>query len=101
MTILSGIGGVISAAHKSPCGVLHGHTWEVVVWWRNDSHFVDAGDRKLRVDAFLKQFDHTLLPDTLMWGEQLAEHIDVHLKCCAVDVSRKPERIYARWERSE
>lgn len=101
MAIYSGVSGIISAAHKGLDGRLHGHTWEVIAWWRNDAHMVDADSRKIELDRFLAFFDHSELCHELLWGELLAEHIGTHLKCEIVEIRRQLERIYARWERSE
>lgn len=95
-----GVGGIVSAAHRDiGTGRLHGHTWEVTAWFRRGT---DATIRQCRLDGILKQIDHTELPDTLAWGEDLAEWVASQFddtSCVAVDVSRPMERIYARWER--
>jgi 6-pyruvoyl-tetrahydropterin synthase len=100
MTKFSGIGGIISAAHYSKDGRLHGHTWQIVVWYHANGEVVlDAGHRKRLLDQYLKRFDHNLLPDQLAWGEDLAEKIGLDLGVAAVDVSRPLEGIYAKWIR--
>lgn len=99
MALYSGVSEIICAAHESLDGRLHGHTWEVIAWWRNDSFLIDADNRKKELKNFLSQFDHTKLLDCFAWGERLAEHIGIHMKCDIIEVNRKLEGIYARWER--
>ena len=54
------------------------------------------------VGAILSQIDHTTLPNTMAWGEDIAWFVAESwddTACVAVDVDRPLERIYARWER--
>ena len=96
MTKLSGVGGVLSVGHNSPEGVAHGHSYEVVVWYRFGN---DARLLKNHLDTVLGKLDHTFLPDELRLGENLAEHIGGMLPgCIAVECNRPLERIYAKWE---
>ena len=95
---MTGVSGVISAAHHGSDGVLHGHTWQVIVWWHANSDDILSAERKKRFLAeHLKRYDHTLLPDELAWGEHLAEKIGLDMRAAAVDVSRPLEGIYAKW----
>ena len=94
--VLTGVGACLSAAHRSPDGVVHGHTWEIVAWW---FAIEDATKLQSRLVECLAQWDHGMLPDALAWGESLATIIGRELNCYAVDVSRPSERIFARWER--
>jgi hypothetical protein len=97
MTKLSGVGGHLSCGHTSPEGVAHGHSYEVVAWYRFGS---DARILQLHLDTVLKRLDHTVLPDELRFAENLAEHIAGQLPgCIAVDVNRPLERFYARCEK--
>jgi len=97
---LTGVSGVISAAHYSRDGVLHGHTWQVVVWFHaNGDITLDAERRKRMLAEYLSRFDHSILPDELAWGEDLAERIGLDTRAAAVDVSRPLEGIYAKWVR--
>lgn len=97
MTKLSGVSGVLSVGHNSPEGVAHGHSYEVTVWYR---HGHDARLLKNYLAVVLDKLDHTVLPDELRLGENLAEHVGESLPgCIAVDVRRPLERIYARWEK--
>ena len=94
---LTGVGGVICAAHTTPEGGMHGHTYEVVAWFRH-GHAAEALQQHLAVA--LAPLDHGVLPDGIRWGEELAEYIGKALPgCIAVDVNRQPERFFARWER--
>lgn len=97
---LTGVSGVISAAHYSRDGVLHGHTWQVVVWWHANGDVILSADRRKRMLAdYLQKFDHSVLPKELAWGEDLAERIGLDMRAAAVDVSRPLEGIYAKWAR--
>ena len=99
MSRMTGVSGVISAAHYSRDGVLHGHTWQVVVWWQAYGYVISADRRKEMLSEYLRKFDHSVLPEHLAWGEDLAEKIGLDLHAAAVDVRRPLEGIYARWER--
>ena len=97
---MTGVSGVISAAHYSRDGKLHGHTWQVVVWYQtNGGVLMDADNRKRALFEYLERFDHKRLPDEFAWGEDLAEKIGKDLRADAVDVSRPLEGIYAKWIR--
>lgn len=99
---LTGVSGVISAAHYSRDGKLHGHTWQVVVWWLAESSTIISADTRKRLMAeYLERFDHKILPNELAWGEDLAEQIGLDLAAISVDVSRPLEGVYAKWERGE
>ncbi|HUE78204.1 MAG TPA: hypothetical protein VMN38_01040 [Sphingomicrobium sp.] len=91
---LTGVGGVFSASHHSPEGVLHGHSYEVWAWFSQG----DARDVQNKLETVLAGLDHTHLADDLSWGEALAEHIALQLPGCReVEVRRPLERIGARW----
>lgn len=91
---LTGVGGVFSASHDSPEGVLHGHSYEVWAWFPEG----DARELQQKLRAVLERLDHTHLPDALAWGEALAEHIAGQLPGCReVEIRRPLERIGARW----
>lgn len=95
MTKLTGVGGVFCAAHRTPEGALHGHSYEVTVWFR---HGHDARMLQRHLASVIADLDHGELPEHLTWGEQLAEHFATSLPgAVQVDVSRPLERIYARW----
>lgn len=96
MTKLTGVGFVLSVGHNSPEGVPHGHSYEVICWYRFGH---DARALQRQTEAVRATLDHTVLPDELRFAENLAEHIAKELQgCIAVDVNRPLERIYARWE---
>ena len=92
---LTGASVVLCAAHKSPAGVLHGHTWLVTVWVPEGDC---ANELQRRVKAAARPLDHTLLPDTLSRGEQLARYFaNMVDDAVMVEVDRPLERIKARW----
>lgn len=93
MPKLTGVGGFFCASH-SPQGVpVHGHTWEVTAWFPVG----EAEALRETLQSFLKRFDHTHLPDSLAWGEDMAEHICHALGAVKVQVNRPLERIYAEY----
>ena len=93
MTRLTGVGGVFCASH-SPNGVpVHGHTWQVIAWFAEG----EAEELRDMLQGFLKQFDHSHLPDHLAWGEAMAEYIGIKLGAVRVQVNRPMEHIYAEW----
>lgn len=95
MTALTGVGGIVSAAHRARDGRLHGHTWEILAWFPAGRNAVDL---KAALDSVLAAWDHGELPDALAWGEDLASAIGGALAgCVQVDVARPAERIFARW----
>lgn len=93
---LTGVSAIFSAAHRSRDGVLHGHTWEVTCWW---SGCPDAVAKQAELQRHLSAFDHTVLPDEIAWGEDLAEMILASMDCRKVEVARPLERIFAVAER--
>ena len=98
MAVFTGVRGCISSAHYSKEGTLHGHTWSVTVWFAtSEASPPDAVALAARVRNYLKQWDHTLLPDELAWGERLASRFGVDLGACRVVVSREQEGIFAEW----
>jgi 6-pyruvoyl-tetrahydropterin synthase len=100
MAKMTGVSGTISAAHYSRDGKLHGHTWQVVVWYHASGGVVlDADRRKRMLVDYLARFDHGVIPDEFAWGEDLAEKIGQDLRAAAVDVSRPLEGIFAKWIR--
>lgn len=97
---MTGVSGVISAAHYSRDGKLHGHTWQVIVWHHaNGDVIIDAERRKRMLSDYLSQFDHNVIGNEYAWGEDLAEKIGLDLRAAAVDVTRPLEGIYAKWIR--
>lgn len=93
MKSLTGVGAIISAAHRSKYGVVHGHTWEIVAWYDYEP---DAVAKQQELEKYLSIFDHTILGDDMAWGEALGRAIIHGLGCVKVDVNRPLERIYAQ-----
>lgn len=90
----TGVTAVISAAHYSKSGVLHGHSYRVTAWFSAG----DADALRASLVAALAPFEHGVLPDALAWGENLAEHIGGLLPgCSGVDVARPLEGIESQW----
>lgn len=91
----TGVGGFFCAAHRDKeTGALHGHTWDVIAWFKSDKNAVTLQNE---LNAVLKQFDHTELPNDLAWGEAIAAEICRQLRGCKeVQISRQAERIFAR-----
>lgn len=92
---LTGVSAILSAAHRSKEGVLHGHTWEITCWWADCP---DAVQKRAELTKYLSVFDHTVLADNVAWGETLAKAILIGMGCVRVDVNRPLERIFARVE---
>lgn len=95
--VRTGVSAILSAAHRSKDGILHGHTWEVVCWWTNCP---DAVAKKAELTKYLSIFDHTVLAENVAWGEKLAQAILVGMNCDKVEVNRPLERIFASVERA-
>ena len=94
--MLLGVSGHFSTTHKAAHGTYHGHTWNVTVWF-NNNYRSDALVYRAMIDKMLARLDHTVLPDDMKWGEDIARHIAVLVNAAEVEVSRPAERIYARW----
>lgn len=95
--VLTGVSGHFSAAHRDQeTGEIHGHTWLVTAWFKTP-HRSDARCLKAALDAMLTVWDHTLLPDDLVWGEDIARAIGVLANVVEVEVSRPTEGFHARW----
>ena len=95
--MLTGISGHFSAAHKSPEGQWHGHTWYVTAWFKNANR-LDARIMQASVKTMLARYDHTELPDNLAWGEDIAREIATLVNCVEVEISRPAEGIHAKWK---
>jgi hypothetical protein len=107
---LTGVRAILSAAHRDQVtGQVHGHTWEIVAWFLFRG--TDQSIHGHTLSEVVKRLDHTCLPDTIAWGEALAEHIWKAVNtehtwrgdggswdCIAVDVNRPSEGIFARFE---
>lgn len=95
--MLTGVSGHFSAAHKSPEGQWHGHTWHVTAWFTNQ-HRLDARVLQAAFNTMIARYDHKELPDNLVWGEDLARELAMLVNCTEVEVSRPAEGIHARWK---
>lgn len=93
MKSLTGVGAILSAAHRSKEGNLHGHTWEITAWWEAGE---DAQHLQQQLIKYLSVFDHQVLGDDVAWGEALGKAITLGLGCVEVEVRRPLERIYAK-----
>lgn len=96
LNVLTGVRGVISAAHRSRDGHLHGHTWTVRAWFKDCPCAVE---KQAELTKYLSIFDHQVLGDAEAWGEALAQSILWGMTCHRVEVSRDAEGIYAMAER--
>lgn len=97
MKVLTGARGVLSAAHRSRDGIMHGHTWEIVAWWTGEP---DAVEKQRELNDYLKVFDHTVLADGVAWAESLGRAMCMGLECVKVEISRPLEGLYAVVEQS-
>lgn len=95
LKVFTGVSAILSAAHRSREGVMHGHTWQVTCWWTGSP---DAVEKKRELVKYLSVFDHTVLADDVAWGETLATAILYGMDCQRVDVERPLEGIFARVE---
>lgn len=98
LKVRTGVSAILSAAHRSRDGIMHGHTWEITCWWAGTP---DAVKKQAELNKYLSIFDHTVLADDVAWGETLAKAILIGMDCARVDVSRPLERIFASVERAE
>lgn len=92
LRVLTGAQAIISAAHRSRDGNMHGHTWQVTAWWTGKP---DAVAKQAELRSYLSIFDHTVLGDDMAWGEALAEAICLGMGCVKVEVSRPLEGLFA------
>lgn len=92
LRVLTGVRGIVSAAHKSRDGVLHGHTWTIIAWFQGQP---DAVSKQDELTKYLSIFDHQLLGPEHSWGEALAQAILIGMNCHRVQVSREAEGMYA------
>lgn len=95
LKVMTGVRGLICAAHAGPDGKLHGHTWSVIAWWSDGRCALRA---KQDLDSYISFFDHTRLAESMSRGEDIAMRVAEDLGCCAVDVERQLEGIFARVE---
>lgn len=98
VSTMTGVGSYFCAAHRDrDTGQLHGHTWDVVAWFKTSKNAVTL---QAELKAALQQFDHAELPEELAWGEAIGIKIIRLLNdCIEVEVRRESERIYAKVKR--
>ncbi len=94
--MLTGVSGHFCAAHRSPEGVLHGHTWQVTAWFETPT-IADARCYKAELETLLRKWDHSELPGNITWGEDIAHAVGTLANCVEVIVSRPAEGFFARW----
>lgn len=95
MPTLTGAGAILCAAHRGADGRMHGHTWEITAWWPADGS--DALALQARLQYWIDQIDHDVLPADLSLAEQIAEQAGRDLAAIEVQVWRAGERLGARW----
>jgi 6-pyruvoyl-tetrahydropterin synthase len=96
--VLTGVKSHFSAAHRCPqTKQIHGHTWEVTVWFNNPCR-CDARVFKAQVENDLAQWDHGILPDEFAWAEDICLDLAKRLDVVRVEVSRPNEGLLAAWE---
>lgn len=93
--VLTGASAILCVAHRGHGYGIHGHTWEVTVWRKDDG--TSAEDIQTKLKSVLSEIDHSELPDHLIRGEAIAQWVGGKMNAHSVDVSRPLERIYARW----
>lgn len=92
--MLTGAGAILCASHIGRDGQAHGHTWEITAWWTGS---FDALERQAALGAWLRPYDHHLLPEGLRLAEEIAAAVGNELHCERVEVRRPLERLYAEW----
>lgn len=96
--VLTGVRSHFSAAHRcQSSGAIHGHTWEVTVWFNNPSR-CDATVLKKMIEHDLSRWDHAVLPDEFAWAEDICLDLAKRMNVVAVEVARPYEGLLARWE---
>lgn len=98
LKVLTGASAIISAAHRSREGQMHGHTWEVRAWWTGKP---DAMQKQAELRSYLSIFDHTVLGDETAWAETLATSICLGMGCVKVEINRPLEGLFAVAELGE
>jgi DNA invertase Pin-like site-specific DNA recombinase len=93
---LTGASAILCAAHKGHGYGVHGHTWEITVWCKDDG--TSAEDVQSELKEILSELDHSELPEELIRGEAIARWVGMKMNAHSVDVRRPLERIYAKWE---
>jgi 6-pyruvoyl-tetrahydropterin synthase len=95
MTKYSSVRAVLSVAHNSPEGKLHGHSYAVWAKFRFGS---DARMLKRHVENVTVPLDHDMLKDEVSLAENLAEYIGSQLPgCIFVECRRELEGFSGEW----
>jgi 6-pyruvoyl-tetrahydropterin synthase len=97
----TGVGVVLSVAHDPVNaelfgGEVHGHSYEVVVWFENEGGHRDVRVLQAAVETLRRQLDHKKLPPELATGEAIAAYFGTMANVVEVEVRRPLERLYAR-----
>jgi hypothetical protein len=96
LKVLSGADAVLSVAHYSPEGMLHGHTYTIRAWWINDAEGEMCVIKKQSdLNNWALVFDHAVMPKEFIRAEQLAVKCIKDLGAIRVEVMRPQEGIYA------
>lgn len=112
--VLTGVRATLNAAHrKRATGEVHGHTWNVLLWFQSTSGQACAVHLRDDLVKYLARYEGRCLPDKLAWAEDLALAIlrdmtpdpggyDGRLGVVvAVEISREREGLLARAERAQ
>lgn len=94
--VLTGSSAILSCAHEGHGYGIHGHTWQITVWRIDNGQ--SAEKLKSELELVLSEIDHSLLPKSLIRGEEIAQWVGQKMNAHSVEVSRPLERIYAKWE---
>lgn len=92
LKVSTGCSAIVSAAHRSRDGQMHGHAWEVRAWWPEGP---DATEKQAELRSYLSVFDHQVLGDEIAWAEALAKAVCLGMRCSKVEVSRPLEGLFA------
>jgi hypothetical protein len=96
LKVLTGAEAVISVAHYGPSGNLHGHTYIIRAWWQNDKNgTICVVEKQEALRKWALGFDHSVLPQSVSRGEQLAARCCDDLGAVMVEVMRPQEGLYA------
>lgn len=96
MPLETGVTASFCAAHRSPEGETHGHSYSVTAWFSNDDRR-DARCMMAALKTMLSLWDHKELPENMAWGEDIARAVGTLANCVEVVVSRPLEGFHARW----
>jgi 6-pyruvoyl-tetrahydropterin synthase len=95
MRAYTGVGAIFCGAHQDAEGKIHGHSYEVIAWFRAGQ---DAVSLQNSLRGVIAIFDHSDLDKTfpVSWSENMAQFIKSQLdNCVRVEIKRPLERLYA------